>query len=415
MKRNKPTILPEEENFISDSKAAIMNKTTVLANSILYAVVSLVVVSLTWSYFAEIDQITPGTGKIIPASKVKVIQSFDGGIIDNIFVNEGDQVQPNQVLVKLDDTRHTADYLNAYDKYWALSAMVARLTSEMMVANQIDFPKILLEKKPELADRETKLFETRREAGQKEFVILEHQLELAKKEFDMYQKLVSNGVVSMIDYYRAQRRIDDIKEKILRLQASFRESVLTELNQKKSELASLTEQLASFRDKIALTTIRSPTLGIIKKIRITTVGGTVTPGMDIMEIVPLSDALVVEAHIHPNDIEFVHVGQPAKVRLAAYDYTVYGSLHGIVEYVSADTMDDSKSLPGDLNPESRNTLLYYIVKIRIDANSFVGKVNPIKIIPGMIANVQIVTGKKRILDYLLKPLIKAKEEALRER
>lgn len=414
MKKNNPTILTEEENFISDSKAAVLNKTTLLANSILYAIATLLVLSIIWSYFAQIDQIVTGSGKIIPASKIKVIQSLDGGIINNIFVSEGEQVIPNQILLKLEDTRYKADYLNGYSKYLALTAMVARLTSEMGAEPEVIFPEHLKKNQPELVAREIKLFETRREAGQKQFNILQNSLELANNEFKMYEKLVNEGVVSMIDYYRSQRRVYDVQEKILRLQASFRESVLTELNQKKAELASLTEQLAGLRNKIDYTTIRSPILGIVKKMQITTVGGVISPGMDIMEIVPLADTLLVEARIGPNDIELITTGQSAKIRLAAYDYSIYGSLSGTVEYVSADTVEDPQRIFNKADGANSNMPLYYVVKIRIDPNALSSKNNLTRLIPGMIANVQIITGKKSILEYLLKPLMRIREEAFKE-
>lgn len=417
MKKKEHHIPSEQEDFIASSKAAVLNKTTLLANSILYVIATLIIVGLIWSYFATIDQITVGNGKVIPTSKVKIIQSLDGGIIKTISVSEGEIVHPDQVLVKLDDTRYTADYLNGYQKYLALTASVARLTAEMKGQDQIDFPKDL-ENYADLRSSETKLFQTRREGGQKEMTILRHALSLAVKEVEMYNKLVKSGTVSMLELHRAQRSEDDIKEKILQKQASFRESVLTELTQRQGELSSLTDQLSGFRDKIEHTTIRSPIYGIIKKLNITTIGGVISPSMNIMEIVPLSDTLLVEARIDPKDIAFIHIGQAATVRITAYDYSIYGSLPGKVEYIGSDTLDEQKptsSLSESSSGYDKNLPTYYIVRIRTERNYLGTEAHPLPILPGMVVNVHIMTGKKRVIDYLLKPLLKAKTEALIER
>lgn len=413
----KGRMVPEEqEEFIASRKEAFLSKSTLLSNSILYIILLLVVVGLIWSYFGKLEQITVGDGKVIPTSKYKTIQSLDGGIIQKIFVEEGDTVNPEQELVKLDDTRYRADYLNGYQKYLSILATIARLSAESQNKAQIDFPPDLKKQRPDLVATETNLFLTRREAGQKELAILQETLATANKELGMYKDLRKDDTVSVIEYDRAERNVNDIKEKILQKQAGFRESVLTELTQKEGELSSLGDQLASSRDKITRSTIRSPVYGVVKKLNINTVGGIINPGMDIMEIVPLSDTLLIETHIAPKDIAFIKVGQSAVVRVTAYDYTIYGDLQGKVEYISPDTVETQKAseaVTGDVN--EKRLPVYYIVKVRTHRTYLGTKEHPLSILPGMQVTVHIITGEKTVMDYLLKPLLKAKTEALRER
>lgn len=401
----------EDEEYMSDAKAALLSKPTKFASSILYLIVLLLVISLIWAYFSKIDQITIGEGKVIPFSEVKIIQSLDGGTLSEILVDEGNFVKKNQILAKLDDTRYTADYSTAREKFLALSATVARLSAEAQEIDHIEFPADVSKEKPDLVTRETKLFQTRRDSLKTELINLQNVYESAEKEVQMYPPLLEKGYVSKVQYMRSQQTAYSAKQKLLERQNQFRESVLAELTQRKGELASLTEQIISLRDKMLHTVLRSPVDGIIKKINIATVGGVINPGMDIMEIVPLSDSLIVQVHVKPIDIAFVHLGQAAIVKITAYDFSIYGSLEGKVEYISPDVIEDTKQnlAPGQSAPS------YYLVNVRTDKSYFGNDKHKMPIIPGMSATVYIKTGKKTVLDYLLKPLLKAKEEALRER
>jgi len=406
----------EDEEYISDIKAAVLNKATPFANAILYSVIALIIIGLVWAYFAEIDQTTVANGKVIPYSQGKIIQSLDGGIIDKIFVQEGDMVEKNQPLAQLDDTRYKADYLNGHAKYLALSALVARLYAESIKADKIEFSEIVEEEQPELVKRETQLFKERREDLKNQLALLRQSEEVTKKQIVMYEKLTQSGVVSMLEYYRTKQTLYDIQEKILEKESHFSEESLTELNQKKADLLSLTDQLESLRDKMTRATIRSPVKGVVKKIYVTTIGGVINPGMDIMEIVPLEESLIVEAYVSPSDIAFIAVGQQATVKITAYDYSVYGSLQGKVVYVSADTVENKKE--GGARIESiseKNLPVYYVVKVKTDKNFLGNEKHPLPIMPGMTATVHIATGKKTIMTYILKPILKAKQEALRER
>lgn len=416
MSKKEPNIHPDHEDYVSDRKAAFLNKSTLLANSIIYIILLLMIVGTIWAYFSNIDQITVGVGKVIPFSEGKVIQSLDGGIIEKIYVKEGDVVEKNQPLVRLDETRYKSDYLSAYSKFLTLTAMSARLQAEADGKDHVDFPQVIKDQEPLLVTRETNLFKERRDDFNKQIALLEESRDIAKKEFQMYEKVVKEGVVSMLDFYHAQRTVNEIQEKLYEKQSTFRETALTELNQRKADLASVTEQLNSLRDKMTRTVLVSPVQGIVKKINITTIGGVISPSMDIMEIVPISDPLLVEARVQPKDIAFIEVGQPATVKISAYDYTIYGSLNGKVIYVSADTIEPPKSRTEEgAEGEKSAATVYYIVKVKTDRNFLGDEKHPLPISPGMTATVHITTGKKSIFSYILKPILKAKDEALRER
>ena len=411
-----------DEEFMSDIKSAVLNKSTPLANAILYTVIALIVIGLIWAYFAVIEQKTVANGKVIPYSQGDVIQSLDGGIIKKILVTEGTTVDEGQILAVLDDTRYRADYLNGYEKYLALSAMVARLYAETTKSDTIDFPEEVVKERPELVKRENKLFDERRDDLKNQIDLLKQSEEVAKKEVATFESILQRGTVSMLEYYRVKRNLYDIQEKILEKESHYRETALTELNQRKADLSSLTEQLEGLRDKMSRTVLRSPVHGIVKKIYVTTIGGVINPGMDIMEIVPLDDPLIIEAHVSPRDIAFIKVGEPATVKITAYDYSIYGSLEGKVVYISPDTVEAHKGNGNSANeniPDKNNQEgvlpVYFVVKIQTNKNYLGKEKNPLPIMPGMTATVYIETGKKTILDYILKPILKAKEEALRER
>jgi adhesin transport system membrane fusion protein len=413
VERTPPSILPEDEDFIADSKAALMNRITPVAHMITYCIVIFILTALVWSYFAVIDQSTTGEGKVIPSSEVKVIQSLDGGIVDEMLVQEGQLVKQGQPLVHLDETRYKADYGQYYSRYVALLAQVARLSAETRGDSQISFPEIIKNKQPELIARERGLFSARRGSLKDQLSVAQKGYELANKNVEMLAPLAEKGIVAKVDLIRAQRDANDMKGKILEIQEKFREDAWTELNLRESDLNSLTENLNALRDKMVRTILTSPVNGVIKKINIHTIGGVVQPGMDILEVVPIEDTLLVEAHVLPADIGFIRVGEPATVRVSAYDYSIYGLLKGKVEYVSADAIEDTK--PTAASAMSGGGGTYYLVNVRTKQNYLQRGTEKLPIIPGMTASVQIKTGNRTILQYILKPLLKAKQEALQEK
>ncbi|WP_419419541.1 HlyD family type I secretion periplasmic adaptor subunit [Legionella sp. D16C41] len=405
--------LPEDEEFISDSKSALLSKTTLAANGILFIVLLLIICGIVWSYFGMIDDVVIGEGKVIPSSEVKIIQSLDGGIINKILVQEGEIVKPNQVLVVIDDTRYKADYRNGYDKYLALSATVARLTAQAYGQTSINFSAELKQKAPETVERETRLFNTALSSLNSELANLQHYLELAKEHTKMYEQLTDKGYVSKAEYIRTQETMAEIQQKIIEKKNQYQNTAWSDLNQRKAELASLIDELASLKDKMVRTQLLSPVYGVVKKINIKTEGGVANPGAEILEIVPLTDKLLIEARVTPKDIAFIHIGQKVSVKITAYDYTIYGSLDGIITYISADTIAETDQ--GSARKSSATAITYYMVRVQTNKNYLGNAKHKLPIIPGMTASIFIKTGKKSVLDYLLKPIFKAKEEALGER
>lgn len=398
----------EDEEFITDAKSSMLTKVTPVANTIIYVVIIFFIVGLIWASFSQIDVVVSASGRVIPSSRVKIIQSLDGGIVKTILVKEGDLVEKEQPLLILDNTRYKSDYERNHEKYLALEATIARLKAEVEWKNQIDFPADIL-KEPLLVENENNLFKTRQAAFKEQLTNLENNYSISKRELATYEKAFKSGIVSKIDYLREMRTVSEAQEKILELKNKHWEDARTMLVQSNSDFNSLDEELKGLRDKMERTVLRSPVNGIVKKMNVSAQYEVISPSMTIMEIVPIEDTLLVQVHVKPSDIAFVHLGQKAYVQITAYDYSIYGNMEGKVEYMSADAIEETKMGPEKELPS------YYLVNIRTSHNYLGSESHKLPILPGMDANVKIITGKKSIIHYLLKPLIKAKEEALRER
>ncbi|HAT1726068.1 TPA: HlyD family type I secretion periplasmic adaptor subunit [Legionella pneumophila] len=356
------------------------------------------VVAIIWANYAILDEVTTGQGKVIPSSEVQVIQNLEGGIIKNIFVKEGQIVKKDQILMQIDNTRFMASYAEAEKKIDALEIEVIRLNAQISKTKPV-FPEKFTKSYPRLVQDQLSLYESRmRELNQ-----LETALELAQKELNLTRPLLKGGSVSEVEVIRLERTVSEIKGNI----EKFKSEELDKLNKARTELFALIEANKADKDRLTRTTVRSPVYGIVKQIKMKTIGGVVQPGSDLLEIVPLDDALLIEAKIRPSDIGFIHPGQKAMVKITAYDFSIYGGLDGVVEHISADTIVDEET---DKKEES-----YYIVKVRTEKNYLGTAKNPLPIIPGMQATVDILTGQKSVLQYLLKPILKAKQSALRER
>ncbi|HAU1322393.1 TPA: HlyD family type I secretion periplasmic adaptor subunit [Legionella pneumophila] len=356
------------------------------------------IVAIVWANYAILDEVTTGQGKVIPSSEVQVIQNLEGGIIQNIFVKEGQIVKKDQILMQIDNTRFMSSYAEAEKKIDALEIEIIRLNAEISNTKPV-FPEKFTKSYPHLVQDQLSLYESRmRELNQ-----LEKSLELAQKELNLTRPLLKGGSVSEVEVIRLERTVSEIKGNI----EKFKSEELDRLNKARSELFALIEANKADKDRLTRTTVRSPVYGIVKQIKMKTIGGVVQPGNDLLEIVPLDDTLLIEAKIRPSDIGFIHPGQKAMVKITAYDFSIYGGLDGVVEHISADTIIDEQT---DKKEES-----YYIVKVRTEKNYLGTEKNPLPIIPGMQATVDILTGHKSVLQYLLKPILKAKQSALRER
>lgn len=376
--------------------------TTPYAKWTLYSIALFIVVALNWLVFTNVDEVTRGMGKIVPYSQVQIIQNLEGGILEKIFVREGDIVKKQQVVAKLNDMLFVSQYQQSYAKYLTLLARIARLEAETTNKPVIAFPaEVLGETK--LIAQEQNLFKSKVDLLRNSIQNLQENYRLAKQELEITEPLVKQGVISQVELLRLQRQISEIQTRIDSFKDNFYESELAQLNEDRDDARVLTESLAALKDRMERTLVRSKVDGIVKQIYVNTVGGVIKPGEPIMEIVPMNDKLVVEAMLRPSDIAFVHVGQKALVKITAYDYSIYGGLNAKVTNISADTSSDQKG----------NS--FYEVQLETDKNYLGSKRGSLPIITGMTVMVDIITGKRSVMHYILKPILRAKEKALRER
>jgi adhesin transport system membrane fusion protein len=334
---------------------------------------------------------------------VQIIQNLEGGILSEMKVREGDIVQKDQVLLRIDDTRHNSSFREGRSRYLALLAASLRLKAETE-GTRLSFPSEIERDAPDLVKYEANLYHSRLNGLEVSLASLRQSLQLTTDELHIMEPLVARGATSEVDVLRLRRQVNEIKGSIDDKRNKFRADALTELNKIKADLDSVKENNVASSDKVARTIVRSPMNGIVKKVNVTTVGGIIQPGMDILEVVPIENNLKVEAQVKPSDIAFLRPGQKAIVKITAYDFSIYGGLPATLEQISADTLTDEKK------NES-----FYRIQVRTNTNFLGSTEKPLPIIPGMVASVEILTGKKTVLDYLLKPFLKAKEKSLRER
>lgn len=331
----------------------------------------LFVLAFIWACFSRLDEITTAEGKVIPSSNVQVIQNLEGGIVSEIPVKIGELVHKDQVVMKLDETR------------FASSAEETKASINVL--------------QEQVNQREQELVEKRSRLAQ-----LQQSYGYINKELQMSKPLLAQGVVSEVEILRLQRQVSDLRGEMEATRLAI-PRLQSQLNEAKSKLEGATATETAAKDRLDRTTIRSPVEGIIKTIAINTVGGVIQPGMNVMEIVPVEDNLLIEGRVKPSDVGFLKVGQPATVKISAYDFSIYGGLEAEVENISADSITNDRG-------ES-----FYLVRVRTKKNYLGSDDRPLPIIPGMMATASIKTGSKSIMNYLLKPIFKAKTEALRER
>lgn len=366
------------------------------------------VVFVIWAYNSNIEEVTRGQGSIIPSSREQVIQSLDPGILMQMLVEEGEIVDKGQILLKLDDTRSSAILRESAAKVDNLEAMRARLQAEAHGAALV-FPEGM---DSILKERETVAFNAHKKELEDAVGSLKQSKYLLDKEIGITAPMVKKGVMSEVELLRMRRQSSELGLQIAERTNKYTSNANNELIRIESELAQAKENMAMRADPVERALIRAPMRGIVKNIRINTVGGVISAGQDILEIVPLDDNLLVEAYIRPQDVAFIYPGQGAVVKLSAYDYSIYGGLQGKVTLISPDTLRDQKR-PGDLklNPNEA----YYRVIIKITQNDLTDKNGKsLDIIPGMIANVDIKTGEKTVFQYLIKPITRLKQ-AMQER
>lgn len=396
-----PSLLDYEQswrhyNEVADDATVVRSTRVVVVASVLIAVL------MTWSYFATVAEVTTGDGRVIPTSREQVVQTLEGGILRELYVREGDVVEPGQVLAQLDLTKSESNVEESASRYRAALATVARLEAESNDTSLVFPPE--LSDYPELIAAETSLYKTRRAALDESLSGVRRSMQLVAEELAVTEELATVGAASNVEVLRLRRQLSE-----LQLQESDKKSLYMiqareELAGAKADALSLASVVRGRADTLSRMTLRSPVRGIVKDVAVTTQGGVIPANGQLLAIVPLDDKLLIEARISPRDIAFISPGQEAKVKISAYDYNRYGTLDGEVALISPDTIQD----------EARPELYYYRVFVQTETDALVdelGNRNPI--VPGMMATVDIRTGEKTVFDYLMKPIRDAKL-ALRE-
>ncbi|MBL4801383.1 MAG: HlyD family type I secretion periplasmic adaptor subunit [Emcibacter sp.] len=421
-----------------------MPKPKLAANILLLSIFGFFAIFILWASFAELDEVTRASGRVVPSKKMQIIQNLEGGIIKEIIVKQGDRVKAGDVLVKLDGTQFKADFNRNKEEYQMLKSKLVRLTAESQFKEPV-FDPVFVRENEELVRNERNLYRARKaefEASlnslkarlrQIEQEAIEAKISLisaksgeqaARAEVDMLKPLVEKGIEPRLELMRAEQRliqatgdhqiallnigktkkmVEEVNLQIEAARQNFRANAFTELNEAQNHANKLHDALPALLDKVSRTDVIASTNGTINRVLVTTIGGVIKPGQPIVELVPLDDTLLIEAEVQPSDIAFLWSGQPARVKLTAYDYSRYGSLEAYVENISADAITNDQG----------NS--FYIIKIRTVKNNLSTDKGNLPILPGMIAEVDILNGKKTIMRYLMNPVLKLKDNAFRER
>jgi len=400
-------VRPDDTAFMNDVRASLLSQTAPGSRAMLYFILVLLLAVVTWAYFARVEEITLGEGKVISLSREQVIQSLEGGIVKEMNVREGAIVEKGQVLLKIDPTRSTASYREAYSKALGLRASISRLRAEAYQGPLTFDDKV--REDATLVAQETEAYRARRQALSASVDALRRSYDLSQQEIRLAEPLAAQGLMSAVELLRMRRQANEIQSQIVERSNKFRADANSELSRLELELSQTNENLVGRADIVERTTLTAPVRGTVKNIRVNTIGGVLQPGEPILEIVPLEEQLLVEGKIKPADVAFLRPGLPAMVKISAYDYAVYGGLKGRVQMISPDTLKEEQKAPGSRGDDS-----YYRVQVLTDSSVLQAGGQALPIIPGMVATVEIRTGEKTVLDYLLKPIFKARE-AFRER
>lgn len=360
-----------------------------------------------WAGWAEIDQLTRAMGKVIPVDKVQVIQTADGGVVEEMRVREGDAVRKGQLLVRIDRVKVQAAVGESQAKVAAFRSIMSRIEAELY-DRPLNFPAEL-RSYPDFIANQTALFTKRRQAISSEIAALEAVKRLMQQELELNIPLVSSGDVARAEIIRMQRGIADVQGQIVNKRSKYQQDLQAEFAKVEEELVSAQQILAQRMDALAATELRSPANGIVKNVRFTTVGAVLRPGDEVMQIVPTGEKLIVEAQVSPRDIAFIKVGQKASVKFDTFDSAIYGSGVGVVSYVSPDTLVEQRS--------DGESATYYRINLDVDISEMRPKRDNEQIIiqPGMTLTAEIKTGENTVLRYLTKPILKTVSESLSER
>lgn len=431
-------------DFMPDTYAAEVESLPITSHLILWASAIFVVIAIVWANFATLDEVAHAEGRVIPSSQIQVVQNLEGGILASVNVKAGEQVRAGQTLLVLDDTRFASSFREGKLTSSGLKVRIARLEAEIE-GTPFDTDSVSTEDNAELLQDELRLYQSRQnelrsaldilrqqrtqfEQGLAELKASEKKLSrnasLAQQELEMTAPLVEKGAVSQVELLRLQAAVNEslgqleetrlaipgseaavaeANQKIEERRQQFMSAAQAEFTEARRELGRLNISNVALEDRVDRTTVKSPVDGTVNQILVNTVGAVIQPGMDLIEIVPANDTLLVEARIRPADIAFIHPGQAATVKLTAYDFSIYGGLDSVLELISADSITDERGEH------------YFKIQVRTSRNHLGTDDNPLPIIPGMVATVDIMTGEKTVMDYILKPLRRAQASALKER
>jgi len=434
----------EDLEFMPIRSAAKRKGAGFFSHVLLVSIISFFIIFLIWASLTELDEVTRGEGKVIPSSSIQIIDNLEGGIVSEILVKDGDLVGQGQILLKIDNVLAEADLKEAQKRIAVFDIQRIRLEAELN-QSELVYPENYIKNYALSVSTETKLFNSRRHKIEQQIEVLESQLKqknqeiaelerniqrlsksekLAREQIEITRPLAKKGAISRVELIQRERDYNDIngelettklslpriisardeaKEKVEEQIATYREEVSQKLSEVRFELQTLQEKIITNEDRVTRTAVKSPVNGFIKQLLVNTVGGVIQPGEDLIEIVPIDEQLKIRAEIKPSDIAFLRPGLPATIKITAYDFSIYGGLKAKVIDISVDTIEDDK----------KNE--FYYVNLISEKNYLGNENKKLPIIPGMTASVDILTGKKSVLDYLLKPILKTKNNALTER
>lgn len=435
----------EDGAFMDDVRQATLRGAAPVSNILFWVCISFIVILLLLASIVKVDEVTSGMGTVIPSRNVQVLQNLDGGIVSDILVEEGEVVQKDQPLVRIDSTGFASSYAEKQSRIAFLRAEIARLEAHIK-GNVPDFPADLIQEMPRLIASQQELYQSRRQEMAQSREVFEQQInqrqqdltearerlaaaerdfELISEELQMSEEMAEKGVIpemnllkirreanqieselnsARLEVPRAQATLEEAQARLNEYRAKSRRELMDEKSEKEDEFARLSENIVAVRDKVERSIIRAPVAGTVSRVLVNTIGGVIQPGEDVVELIPVADQLLIEARIRPQDIAFLRPRLEAMVKITAYDFSIYGGLEGRLTSIGTNTVVDEDGQA------------YYPVKVRTRKGALKtadGELLPI--IPGMIANVDILTGKRTVLNYILKPYYKVRDNALRER
>lgn len=401
---SQPRTLSREDNlFISSAQAAMLDEPLPKTVWVLYLLAIVLVAGITWSSLATVDEVTRSDARIVPDGKEQIVTSLESGVLSKLLVREGEEVEAGQPLAELDPTRAEAAQNESQVKRLGLMAQVTRLRAEAL-GQPLKFPAEV-QQVQRLVDSESEVFDTRRRVLEEAVSSYNRSIGLLASELKMAQDMSAKGLMSNVEVMRLNRQVNELQQQRNERISRFRQEASSDLSRVQTELAQIDEQMVVRRDALQHTVLKSPVKGFVKNIKMNTVGSAVSSGAAIMEIVPMGARVLVEARIKPKDIGFLQVGQSAVVKVNGYDFNVNGGMHGKIEYISPDALGET---------EKNGEGTYYRVIVAAERVDIKLHGEPLPVIPGMTASLEIRTGERSVLSYLLRPMLKSRE-ALRER